>query len=370
MTATFQRRNRMLARLAICAAGGLIAGGVIAIPFSGHDDTVAVVAPSTAPGPTAAGATGTTGASGTSGISGPSGTALGAGSTTVVPNTTIATGTDAPLATTSAGTSPASGATTTASAPSAPPTPDPTADPTIPEVEAAAYVLIDADTGATLAASNSTEHHTVGSIMKLLTAYVVMQAGDPTKVVTVPQLDLAVGESRIYLSAGQHFQRDLLLRAMLIVSAGDAAEALAIDIAGSQEAFVEKMNAAAQSLGMNDTNAANADGLDADDGYSTAADVAKLARVLMQDATFRDTVSRTSANLFKKSFPATNTLLGSYDGATGIKTGHTTDAGYCLTASATRNGRSLIAVVIGTPSKQARDAAAAAVLDWGFAQPG
>jgi D-alanyl-D-alanine carboxypeptidase len=89
----------------------------------------------------------------------------------------------------------------------------------------------------------------------------------------------------------------------------------------------------------------------------------------MQDATFRDTVSRTSAKLFGKTFPSTNTLLGSYDGATGVKTGHTTDAGYCLAAAATRNGRSLIAVVIGTPSKEARDAAAAAVLDWGFDHP-
>ena len=78
---------------------------------------------------------------------------------------------------------------------------------------------------------------------------------------------------------------------------------------------------------------------------------------------------RRSATLFGKAFPATNTLLGSYPGATGIKTGHTTEAGYCLAASATRNGRSLIAVVIGTSSKHARDAAAAALLDWGFAQP-
>jgi D-alanyl-D-alanine carboxypeptidase (penicillin-binding protein 5/6) len=239
----------------------------------------------------------------------------------------------------------------------------------VPGVDAAAYVLVDAATGRTLAAGNADERHPVGSIMKLLTAYVVMQAGDPDKVVTVPPLALAADESRIFLSPGQHFTRDLLLRAMLIVSAGDAAESLAVDVAGSQEAFVQQMNAAARSLGMSNTNAANADGLDADDGYSTASDIADLARVLMQDATFRATVSRTSAQLFGKSFPATNTLLGAYQGATGIKTGHTTDAGYCLAASATRGGRSLIAVVIGTPTKQARDAEAAAILDWGFAHP-
>jgi D-alanyl-D-alanine carboxypeptidase (penicillin-binding protein 5/6) len=380
VSATFRRRNQFLARLAICAAGGLVVGGIIAIPFSGHDDTTAIVSPSDSS------AAGTTPASSrvvvpaTSTPTGPGSTAPDAGITTGQAATTVATtlptSASSPSSPSSSSSSPSSSSSAspvTTAGPVAtgdPPTSATSGAATVPGVEAAAYLLVDADSGATLAASNAAERHPVGSIMKLLTAYVVMQSGDPTKIVTVPPLSLADDESRIFLSPGQHFARDLLLRAMLIVSAGDAAEALAIDMAGSQQAFVDKMNSAAASLGMTDTHAANADGLDADDGYSTATDVAKLARVLMQDATFRATVSRTSAQLFGKKFAATNTLLGSYPGATGIKTGHTTDAGYCLTASATRNGRSLIAVVIGTPSKQARDATAAAILDWGFAHAG
>ena len=99
--------------------------------------------------------------------------------------------------------------------------------------------------------------------------------------------------------------------------------------------------------------------------------MATISRVLMQDATFRDTVDNQSARLFGQTLPSTNApFLTSYDGATGVKTGHTTQAGYCLAASATRNGRTLIAVVLGTPTKQARTTAAEAVLDWGFFQGG
>ncbi|MCU1502946.1 MAG: D-alanyl-D-alanine carboxypeptidase [Ilumatobacteraceae bacterium] len=375
MSATYRRRNQLIARLALCAGGGLIVGGVVAVPFSGHDSTTVVGSDTTATAfaePTNTAAIGapvsiptsspTSTSTNGAGVSGTSTLSTNASTPPAPPTTGPATSTatiDPPTTT---------GATTPTAATTTVDTPGPGA--TVPDVAAAAYVLIDADTGQTMAASNASERHPVGSMMKLLTAYVVMQAGDPTKVVTVPPLDLAEGESRIYLSPGQHFQRDLLMRAMLIVSAGDAAEALAVDVAGSQDAFVEQMNAAAKELRMNDTNAANADGLDADDGYSTASDIASLARVLMQDPTFRSTVARTSAQLFGKAFPSTNTLLSSYAGATGIKTGHTTDAGYCLTASATRNGHSLIAVVIGTPTKQARDDAAAAVLDWGFAHLG
>ena len=228
---------------------------------------------------------------------------------------------------------------------------------------------MDAATGATLASSNPDEEVPVGSIVKLLTAYVVMQAGDPTKVVTVPPLQLVNGESQIYLRPGEQFTRDLLLRAMLIVSAGDAAETLAVDVGGTQAVFVDQMNAAARSLGMTHTVAANPEGLDAKGAHSSAADVAVLARTLMADETFRSTVARRSASLHGATFPATNTLLASYPGATGIKTGHTSAAGYCLAASATRNGRSMIVVVLGTNSIPARDLTAAALLNWGFDQP-
>lgn len=238
-----------------------------------------------------------------------------------------------------------------------------------PTVDAQAYVVMDATTGATLASSNPDSEMPVGSINKLLTAYVVMEAGDPAKVVTIPRLQLIADESQIYLRPGEQFPRDLLLRAMLIVSAGDAAESLAVDVGGSLPGFVDMMNTAAQALGMTHTVAANPEGVDADGAHSSAADVAVLARTLMADDSFRATVARRSASLHGATFPATNTLLGTYPGATGIKTGHTTAAGFCLAASATRDGRSLIVVVLGTNSIPARDLTAAALLDWGFAQP-
>ena len=326
-----------MARVGLCAAGGLVVGGLLAIPFSGDDGSSGSVATTTtvtaivpAPPPTVlttAVAPASTGAE---------------VSTTLDPPTTAAT---APTSTIAADV------------------------PTIPGVEAAAYALIDADTGKVLAGANVDKQLAVGSLMKLLTAYVVMQAGDPTKTVVVPDLDVVQDESIIGLAPGMRYDRALLLRALLVVSAGDAAQALAVDVSGSEAAFVDQMNKAAAELGLAETVAANETGLDADGAHSSAGDVAELARVLLQDPTFRDTVDNTTAKLFGKTRPATNqAFLTGYPGATGVKTGHTTQAGYCLAASATRDGRSLIAVVLGTPTQAARTAQAEAVLDWGFAQ--
>lgn len=340
----------MLTRLGLCAAGGLVVGGLLAIPFSGGDSA----------------GTGT----GTAGSTAPVTVSVAGPARSTTPPTTLDATTTA-VATTVAATSTTAvdpptdpsttlGATTSAVG---------TGLPTIPGVEAPAYVLIDADSGKVLAGSNADQQLAVGSLMKMLTAYVVMQAGEPDRVVTVPQLDVIKDESIIGLAKGMRYDRALLLRAMLVVSAGDAAEALAIDVAGSEAAFVDQMNQAAAGLGLTDTVAANETGLDADGAHSTAADMAELARVLMQDPTFRDTVDNRSAKLFGKTFPSTNqSFLVNYPGASGVKTGHTSQAGYCLAASATRDGRSLIAVVLGTPSSAARTQQAELVLDWGFAQ--
>lgn len=241
----------------------------------------------------------------------------------------------------------------------------------IPEVDAQAYVVYDVDGGAFLAEREADAQRAVGSVMKLLTAYVVMQAGDPTHIVTMPNLQMDPEESVIGLYAGEQKQRDLLLRAMLIVSANDAARALAIDLAGSEEAFAEQMNAAAASLGLTNTHAVNPVGLDADGAHSTARDMAKLAALLMSDPTFRETVARRDAGLHDQTFPATNAdFLTSYAGGNGVKTGHTTEAGYCLVASATRDGRTLIAVVLGASSDDARTKSAMELLDWAFANSG
>ena len=124
----------------------------------------------------------------------------------------------------------------------------------------------------------------VGSVMKLLTAYVVLQAGELDRVVTVPDLDVDISESAIGLYAGEQLPRDVLLRAMLIVSANDAARALAIDVGGSIDGFVDEMNAAAVELGLDNTVAANPIGLDAARAHSSARDMIELADRLMDDA--------------------------------------------------------------------------------------
>lgn len=239
----------------------------------------------------------------------------------------------------------------------------------MPAIDARAYAIYDATNGRWLAASEADTPLAVGSLMKLLTAYVVMQAGDPTHVVTVPDLRTDPTESSIGLYAGEQLPRDLLVRAMLIVSANDAARALAIDLAGSEEAFAAQMNAAAAALGLTGTAAANPVGLDAPFSVSTARDMTTLAATLMQDETFRSTVARTDAKLHGQVFPATNGLLTSYLGANGVKTGHTTDAGWSIVGGAERDGRQVIVTALGASSATARVAGAAALLDWAFAQP-
>jgi D-alanyl-D-alanine carboxypeptidase len=195
-----------------------------------------------------------------------------------------------------------------------------------------------------------------------------MQAGDPTKVVTVPDLSLDVAESQIGLFDGEQLQRDTLLRAMMIVSANDAAAALAVDIGGSEAQFVTMMNDAAGELGLDGTTAVNASGLDATGAGSTARDLIELTDLLMQDQTFRATVARRDARLHGQTFPATNELLGTYAGADGVKTGSTTQGGYSVVASATREGRSIAVAVLGSSTDDSRFDAAAELLDWAFTQ--
>lgn len=204
--------------------------------------------------------------------------------------------------------------------------------------------------------------------MKLLTAYVVMQAGDPTHVATVPAMHLDPAESAIGLYAGQRVSREVLLRAELIVSANDASRTLALDVGGTEEHFVAMMNQAAHSLGLANTVAVNSVGLDADGAHSSPRDMVAIATILMKDPTFRATVARTDARMNGQHFDATNKLLTSYAGATGVKTGHTTDAGYCLVGSATRGGRSVIVAILGAPSDKARIDSASGLLDWAFNQ--
>jgi D-alanyl-D-alanine carboxypeptidase (penicillin-binding protein 5/6) len=199
-----------------------------------------------------------------------------------------------------------------------------------------------------------------------MTARLVLDAGPLEDTATVPPLQIAGDESQAGLEPGDHVSRDELLQAMLVASANDAARTLAVDVAGNEHSFVRMMNAEAAAAGLDTTRYANPDGLDDPAQHSSAADVARLARDLMRDPVFRQIVAAESTTLNGSELPTTNDLLGAYPGADGIKTGHTDEAGWCLAASATRDGRSIVAVVLGAPTEQARDDAARALLDYGF----
>src|SRR5829696_5791840 len=240
----------------------------------------------------------------------------------------------------------------------------PTGD--LPPIAAASYVVVDGDSGEPLASYNADQPRPVASLAKLMTARLVLDAGQLEHTATVPPLQVAGDESQAGLEPGDHVSWDELLQAMLVASANDAARTLAVDVAGNESRFVRTMNAEAASAGLDATRYANPTGLDDPAQHSSAADIARLARDLMQDPAFHRIVAAESTTLDGSELPATNDLLGAYPGADGIKTGHTDEAGWCIAASATRNGRSIVAVVLGAPTEQARDDAARTLLDYGF----
>jgi len=236
----------------------------------------------------------------------------------------------------------------------------------LPPIAAAAYVVVDGDTGEPLASFNADQPRPVASLVKLMTARLVLDAGRLEHTATVPALQLSGDESQAGLEPGDRVSRGELLQAMLVASANDAARTLAVDVAGDERRFVGMMNAEAAASGLDATRYANPTGLDDHVQHSSAADVARLARDLMEDTAFRRIVAAESTRLDGSELPATNDLLGAYRGANGIKTGHTDEAGWCVAASATRDGRSIVAVVLGAPTEQARDDAARTLLDYGF----
>jgi D-alanyl-D-alanine carboxypeptidase (penicillin-binding protein 5/6) len=238
-----------------------------------------------------------------------------------------------------------------------------------PTVAAEAYLVLDAETGRPLAEVAADERRPVGSLAKLMTAHLALEAGVPDDPVTVPVLDVGEDESQIGLVPGEVERRDTLIAATLVASANDAARSLAVDIAGDEARFVEMMNDEAAELGLDDTHYADPAGLTDEGQWSTARDVGALADRLMDDPGFRAVVDETGVTVDGRTHAATNDLLGTYGGADGVKTGHTDAAGWCIAASATRDGHRVIVVVLGAPNEDARDAAATALLDWAFTPP-
>lgn len=240
----------------------------------------------------------------------------------------------------------------------------------LPDVRMKAGALVTED-GRVLWSRHANDRRAMASITKIMTAVVALESGDVKERVTVPASARSVGESTSFLRAGERLPMEDLLEALLVKSGNDAAVAVAEHVAGGEEEFVELMNVKATELGLSRTHFTNSHGLDERGHYSCATDLAVLARYAMRDDVFRRIVSEKYAYIGsgkrKERVENTNLLLGNYDGTNGIKTGWTTDAGYSVVVSATRNGIELYAVVLGTNGELARFRDARELLDWGFA---
>ncbi len=238
-----------------------------------------------------------------------------------------------------------------------------------------AAILIEPGTGRVLYEKSPDETMPIASITKLMTLLLTFEAIHEGKLTTETQVPVSehayhMGGSQIWLEPGEQFTLDEMLRAICVSSANDAAVAVAELVGGSEPVFVERMNARAAELGMEHTTFRNACGLDTEGHLSTARDVATLSRyilntcpeILHYTGIWTDSLRGGQTQLVN-----TNKLLRRYNGITGLKTGTTSGAGVCISASAERDGLTLIAVVLGAPSSADRFNAAAALLDYGFA---
>jgi len=240
----------------------------------------------------------------------------------------------------------------------------------LPDVSMREGELLDGD-GRVLWARAPGVRMPMASITKIMTAIVALEHSRLDDVVTVPREAVAVGQSSAGLVVGERLTMRELLEALLIKSGNDAAVTIAIHVGGTQPSFVAMMNDKAQALGLNDTHYMNPHGLDAPGHYTTANDLAVLARYAMSKPAFRDIVRLRTVTIgqgkHREKLVSTDLLLGTYQGAIGVKTGNTNGAGYSVVSAAQRGGVTLYAIVLGTKSDRDRFTQAKALLDWGFA---
>ncbi|MGB2131480.1 MAG: D-alanyl-D-alanine carboxypeptidase family protein [Marinobacterium sp.] len=244
--------------------------------------------------------------------------------------------------------------------------------PAPPQVSARSYLVMDADTGHLIAADRESERFAPASLTKMMTSYIVeyeISKGNIAEddLVLVSEKAWRTGGSRMFIKEGTQVKVGDLLRGVIIQSGNDASVALAEHIAGSERAFADLMNQHARLLGMEDTHFVNATGLPAEDHYSSAIDLAKLAKALITQ--FPEHYAIYAQKYFTYNNirqPNRNKLLWRDDSVDGIKTGHTDDAGFCLVASAQRDDMRLISVVMGTDSEEARARESQKLLSYGF----
>jgi D-alanyl-D-alanine carboxypeptidase (penicillin-binding protein 5/6) len=238
-----------------------------------------------------------------------------------------------------------------------------------PEITAKAAILIDAASGRVLFEKNAHERLPQASTTKITTALLALENADFSKQVQVPADFVNPGESSIYLEPGEVHSMETLLYALLLKSANDAADVIAIEIGGSIEQFAEMMNKRVKAMGLKNTNYVNPHGLYDERHYTSAYDLAMIAREGLKHEKFREIVATSrydipwEGNEYDRVAFNTNRLLKIYEGADGIKTGYTRQAGSCLVGSATRNGMQLIAVTLNCNGMYQE---ISALLDYGF----
>ena len=241
-------------------------------------------------------------------------------------------------------------------------------------IKSPAALLMDADSGEVLFEKNSHDVRCCASITKVMTLLLVMEALDGGKIklddiVTSSAHAASMGGSDIWLEEGEQMTVDDMIKATAVASANDAAVALAEFISGTEDSFVAEMNEKAKQLGMKETVFKNCNGLDEEGHVTSAYDVAVMSRELIKHKKIFDYTSIWMDELRdgKTQIVNTNKLLKSYKGITGLKTGTTSQAGACISATAERDGLSLIAVALGCDNGKQRFADAASILDYGFA---
>lgn len=240
-------------------------------------------------------------------------------------------------------------------------------------------ILMEASTGTVLYTQNAEESLPPASVTKVMTLLLVMEAVDAGAIhlddtVTVSANAASMGGSQVYLKEGEQMKLEDLLKSVVIASANDAAVALAEYLHGSVSAFVDKMNERARQLGMSGTTFENVTGLDdtAQNHLISARDIAIMSRELISHPTILQYSSIWMDSIRDGAFGLTNTnrLVRFYPGCTGLKTGSTSKAGFCISVTAQRDGFSLICVIMGADSRDVRNTAAVSLLDWGFANYG
>jgi len=244
------------------------------------------------------------------------------------------------------------------------------------DYNARSYILMEASTGTVLLEHNADEALPPASVTKIMTVLIIMEAIadgrlNSDDVVRTSEYAASMGGSQVYLSPGEEMTVYEMLKCVLVASANDAAVALAEAVAGSEEAFVEMMNSRAAELGMKNTVFKNTNGLDDGvDGHVTSArDIAIMSRELITKYPMATELASIWMDSIRDgSFGLTNTnrLIRFYRGANGLKTGSTSKAGFCISATAERDGMQLIAVVMASPTRDERNEAAKKLLDYGF----